>query len=349
MSDSEDAVALRRCAEDALGYWDLDLTNLRFVVAGENAVFRVSGRDGREFAVRVHRQGYHSLAELESENEWTTALNAAGINTPRPVVTRMGSAYATVPFGSAGKTRQVGLVEWIDGVSLSDTISVEGSEPLTLYRDLGAVMARIHEQAVSWTPSPGFVRHALDAEGLIGDAPWWGPFWDVPEMTDADKAIVQAARHRMYQSLVGYGKRRGTYSLIHADLLPQNVLVCSGSPYVIDFDDAGYGWHQYDMAVALFTVADHDEFLDYRDALVRGYRSVRPMSDDDLALLPMFITIRSLAMVGWLHSRVSVELVRPSGERLSRIQVLESNITRAVRRCRELLDSTWLPAPPEQV
>lgn len=271
MSDSDDSIALRRCAEDALQYWDLDLRDLRFVVAGENAVFRVSGSDGTEFAVRVHRQGYHSLAELESENEWTTALNAAGINTPRPVVTRLGSAYATVPFGTSGNTRQVGLVQWIDGAP-SSTLAEGGAEPLALYLDLGAVMARMHEQAVAWTPSAGFVRHALDAEGLIGDAPWWGPFWDVPEMTDADKAVVQAARHRMYQSLVDYGKGRGTYSLIHADLLPQNVLVCNGSPYVIDFDDAGYGWHQYDMAVALITVSDRDDFSDYRDALVRGYR-----------------------------------------------------------------------------
>lgn len=339
MSDSDDTVALRHCAEDALQYWDLDLRDLRFVVASENAVFRVSAGDGTEYALRIHRQGYHSLAELESENEWTTALNTAGISTPRPVQTRMGSAYATVPFGTAGNTRQVGLTQWIDGVPLGSTIAAGGAQPLTLYCDLGAVMARMHEQAIAWTPSPGFVRHALDAEGLVGDAPWWGPFWDVPEMADADKALVQAARHRMYRSLVDYGKERGTYSLIHADLLPQNVLVCDGSPYVIDFDDAGHGWHQYDMAVALITVSERDDFVDYRDALVRGYRSVRPIADDDLALLPMFIAIRSLAMVGWLHSRISVELVRPSGERLSRIEVLEPHIRRAVRRCQAFLDS----------
>lgn len=340
MSDSDDAFALRRCAEEALQFWSLDLRDLRFVVASENAVFRVSGGDGAEFALRIHRQGYHSLAELESENEWTTALNDAGISTPRPIHTRMGSAYATVPFGTLGNTRQVGLTQWIDGVPLSGTISAGGEESLRLYRDLGALMARMHEQAVAWTPSPGFVRHALDAEGLIGDAPWWGPFWDVPEMTDSDKVLVQAARHKMYQSLVDYGKVRGTYSLIHADLLPQNVLVRNGTPFVIDFDDAGYGWHQYDMAVALITVSERSDFVDYRDALVRGYRSVRPIADEELALLPMFIAIRSLAMVGWVHSRISVELVRPSGERLSRVEVLEPNIRRAVRRCEAFLDSS---------
>ena len=347
MSDSDDTVALRHCAEDALQYWDLDLRDLRFVVASENAVFRVSAGDGAEFALRIHRQGYHSLAELESENEWTTALNAAGISTPRPVQTRMGSAYATVPFGTAGNTRQVGLTQWIDGIPLSSTVAAGGAQSLTLYCDLGAVMARIHEQAIVWTPSPGFVRHALDAEGLVGDAPWWGPFWDVPEMDDAGKALVQAARHRMYRALVDYGKDRGTYSLIHADLLPQNVLVCNGRPYVIDFDDAGYGWHQYDMAVALVTVSERADFVDYRDALVRGYRSVRPIADEDLALLPMFIAIRGLAMVGWFHSRISVELVRPSGERLSRSEVLEPNIRRAVRRCEEFLDSSPSVAPRE--
>jgi Ser/Thr protein kinase RdoA (MazF antagonist) len=338
MSDADDALTTQRCAEDALQYWDLDVADLRFVVARENAVFKVTCRDGTLFAVRIHRQGYHSLAELESENEWTTALNAAGIDTPRPVATRMGTAYATVPFGTAGDTRQVGLIEWIDGQPLDATLSSGSADPLSLYCDLGALMARMHEQAIAWRPSPGFVRHALDAEGLIGDAPWWGPFWDLPEMTDADKTVIRAARNRMYQSLLDYGKERGTYSLIHADLLPQNVLVYQGRPFVIDFDDAGYGWHQYDMAVALVTLAERDDFGDYRDALLRGYRTVRPFSDDDLALLPMFLTIRELVQIGWLHTRVGIELVLSSGVRLARHQVLEPNIRRAVRRCQELLD-----------
>lgn len=338
MSDADDAATTERCAEDALVYWDLAVAALDFVVARENAVFKVTCADGSAYALRIHRQGYHSLAELESENEWTTALNAAGIDTPRPVPTRMGTAYATVPFGTAGDTRQVGLIEWIAGVPLEQALAATSADPLALYADLGALMARMHNQADGWQPGPGFVRHALDAEGLIGDAPWWGPFWDLPEMSERDKTVIRAARTRMHQTLLDYGRDQGTYSLIHADLLPQNVLVYEGRPFVIDFDDAGFGWHQYDMAVALISLAERPDFADYVASLVAGYRTMRPIGDDDLAVLPMFLTIRELVQIGWLHTRVRFDLVLLSGARLTRQQVLAPNIARAVRRCEELLD-----------
>lgn len=338
MSDADDAATTQRCAEDALEYWQLDIESLDFVVARENAVFKVTCDNGVAFALRIHRQGYHSLAELESEHEWTTALNTAGIDTPRPVPTRAGTAYATVPFGTSGDTRQVGLIEWIDGVPLEAALHGGSTDALAMYHDLGALMARMHDQATNWAPSPAFVRHALDAEGLIGDSPWWGPFWDLPEMTDREKGVIRTARARMFQVLLEHGTDPRTYSLIHADLLPQNVLVYRGRPFVIDFDDAGYGWHQYDMAVALISLAERPDFPAHCDALVAGYRTVRSFADDDLALLPMFLTIRELVQIGWLHSRVPVELVLSSGTRLSRHQVLAPNIARAVRRCEELLD-----------
>ena len=41
----------------------------------------------------------------------------------------------------------------------------------------------------------------------------------------------------------------------------------------------------------------------FRDACIAGYRSVRPISDADLALLPMFLLIRDMAQMGWFHQR----------------------------------------------
>ena len=41
------------------------------------------------------------------------------------------------------------------------------------------------------------------------------------------------------------------YSVIHADMHPGNIVVDGDRLTVIDFDDAGFGWHQYDIATAL--------------------------------------------------------------------------------------------------
>ena len=335
MGDEFDVDDLRACAEEALAQWPLVGTNLSFVAARENAVFRADCADGRSYALRVHRPGYHSLAELESEVEWTRALCAAGLDAPHMVPTRTGTWFATVPYGALGDTRQVGLSEWIDGVPL-DQVSAQADQ-LVLYRELGSLMARLHNQAESWQPSRGFVRHSLDANGLIGDTPWWGQFWELPEMTAEQTSIITEARHRMHAALVTYGTSPRTYGLIHADLLPQNVLVHDGRPYVIDFDDAGWGWHQYDMTVATVSHADTGRLESVRAALLDGYRSERDFSEADEAMLPMFMTIRRLVELGWMHTRVAHSLQVSAEVTITRAELLVPRIEAAVAGCREIL------------
>jgi len=60
-------------------------------------VFRVDSEDGRAYALRVHRPGYHTLAELESEPHWTAALNEAG-HAGTPIVS-YAAKYASAYYG----------------------------------------------------------------------------------------------------------------------------------------------------------------------------------------------------------------------------------------------------------
>ena len=99
----------------ALEQFPVEVDRIEFVSASENTVYRITTSDAASYALRVHRPGYHTLPELESENFWTTARAAAGVATPRPLVTREGSGYATVPYGSNGDVRHVGMIEWLDG------------------------------------------------------------------------------------------------------------------------------------------------------------------------------------------------------------------------------------------
>ena len=47
------------------------------------------------------------------------------------------------------------------------------------------------------------------------------------------------------------GKGPDAYGMIHADLYPENVLFKSGKAYPIDFEDCGYGYWMWDIAIAL--------------------------------------------------------------------------------------------------
>ena len=292
--------ALRELAVQALVEWDLDGAHLEPIGISENASFRVDG-PGKRYVLRIHRPGYHSLAELESEQVWTAALREAGLDVPVPVRTRDNRSYATLPFDDG--ERHIGLLEWVDGELMG---RIMAREPSAFAQHLGAIgqlAAAIHNQSSAWTVPDGFQRHRFDLEGFVGDRAFWGPFWDVPQLTAAQRDVLANARRVIAEELRHLDDAATTFSLIHADLHPHNVVVGEQGLHLIDFDDSGFGWHHYELAVALYGYRGLDGFDDMQAALIAGYRERRPFAAADVARLPLFFLIRTLVHLGWRADR----------------------------------------------
>ncbi len=310
VNDDEVDAHYGAAARVALAAFPLDVHAVSPVAVSENVTFRVRGQlvsavAPGDFVLRLHRPGYHSPASLNSEHQWVRALGEAGIAVPRPLRTRDGDEFAHVHIPVAGEWRPAGLAHWQHGEILGDTLADVHDAALleNWYRQLGALMAAMHVQACAWTPNAGFTRHALDADGLVGPAPFWGPFWEHPTFTALERALIVATRDRLHAALLRLGRPADSYSLIHADLHPGNLLLDDGRLHVIDFDDAGFGWHAYDIAVALFRVRSLPHGKRIAAALVAGYRTRRALPDALLSLLPMFLLVRELALVGWVMQR----------------------------------------------
>lgn len=291
---------LQALAEKALKAWEFEDARLHPIGVGENASFRVDTPDKRH-VLRIHRPGYHTLAELESEQVWTAALLKAGIDVPVPVPTREGRGYVTLAF--EGSERHIGMLEWVDGELLGNIIDREGGSFAGRFRAVGRIAAAIHNQSSRWTVPDRFRRHRLDLEGLLGEDSFWGPFWNLPQMTKTQREVIGSARRAITHELARLDRTTETFSLIHADLHPYNLVVGDKGLHVIDFDDASFGWHHYELAVALHRYAEDDRFGDIQASLVGGYREVRPLADSVVAMLPMFLLVRSLVHLGWRAQR----------------------------------------------
>jgi len=297
---------LRDIAVRALPHWGLSPEAIELVSRSENTVFKLTMPDGLAFALRIHRPGYHTLGELESELVWTEALNDTGIHVPVGVRTPESSGYATIPTPDGSSSRAVGLVEWMEGELLSSVVERE-TDPNRVaahFAEMGRIMAACHNQSIAWTPPQGFTRHAFDIPGYVGEAPFWGRFWDLPILTPEQRAILSRAREGIRAQLSDYGTNTQTFSMIHADLHAHNVLVRpDGALQIFDFDDAGWGWHQYDLAVALFRLDQRADYDRIYEAMLAGYREVRPFSSQAEAWLPLFLLIRHLVLISWQWDR----------------------------------------------
>ena len=302
MDNAAAAETFMPAAARALKEWAIAPTKVHLVSVSENVTFRVE-HDSSSYVLRLHRPGYHTLEELVSERTWTRALAASGIGVPIGVATPDGRDY--VSADAAGEQRYVGLTRWVEGRVLADVLdeTQDIGQTESYFEDLGRVAGSIHNQASDWERPERFTRHALDADGFMGTSPFWGPFWELASLSAPERALLIEARARLHAVLMDYGTHSATYSLIHADLHPGNLLVDGNRLHVIDFDDAGFGWHVYELAVALFSYQASPDFSLIKGALIRGYREARFIADDDLALVPMFLLIRGLALLGWIHQR----------------------------------------------
>lgn len=310
MSDQAANDIYRAPALAALAQFGVAIDDLTLVSVSENVTFRAFATGSTDsYVLRLHRPGYHNLEELDSEREWLQALAEWGVAVPQPLPSPDGRHYVPVPVPATNETRYAGLSNWIEGDIVAELgEGVDGAAQVAPYfTDLGQLMAGMHNQASAWTPPPTFRRHRLDAEGLLGEAPFWGPFWDNPSLTGPERQLLLATRDRLRIFLESYGQNPKTFSMIHADLHLANLLVGEGRLTAIDFDDAGFGWHQYDIAVALFHSRHTDEFEVAQQSFLGAYRAVRPITDDDLALVPMFELIRGMALIGWKAQRPEVQ------------------------------------------
>jgi len=290
----------------ALERFPVDVENVEFIQLSENVTFRVSANSSdTDYVLRLHRPGYNSIEELNSERIWVRALKEAGISVPGSLLTREGQHFALVDIPDAGEQRYAGMTTWFEGTPLNEYLATtsDAVERKRLFRRIGELAAAIHNQSSGWKEPAGFEMGRLDVESLLGETPYWGRFWEHAELTATEKALLLQERERARATLIAYGESPDNFGLIHADLHPENIVYNGKDLALIDFDDAAYGWHLYEIATALIMDRLAPDFDALRAALLEGYRENRPLSEQDVDLLDAFLLIRGMAIIGWFHQR----------------------------------------------
>ena len=300
--------AVFKLAEEAIKHWDVEVKSINLHLQSENTVFKVEGLDGNTYALRVHRKGYHDLEELNSEHVWTSSLSNAGLLVPEAVVTRSGEAYTSVSFLNSSEYRYVGLVKWIEGTILNDLIlDLEEKDVSDVYESFGKVVAKFHKATIAWEKPKDFKRHSFDTDGFLGSKPFWGRFWEAQNATTREREKLSLIRNNITEILSKLPRDINSFGMIHADLHSQNVLIQGKSLSVIDFDDSGFGWYGFDLAVAIwdrldFTATGCHFDIAYK-SLIRGYLEERPNTKDIIETIPTFLLMRTLMIIRWIEDR----------------------------------------------
>ncbi len=292
------------CAQKAAGEAVLEFPGwklVRLLNISENIIFEVVHELGEKAALRIHRPNYQTSASIKSELQWMAFLSEKGIETPAPIKTEAGKLIS-----STSNNLQATMVSWIAGESLQtlhEKIPDTPAEISEIYFHLGGVIAQIHNATDTFEIPERFERPSWDIDGFLGDNPLWGRFWDNPVLSSNERMFLLDLKTVLKTRLQQFLDDGGDFGLIHADVISENVLVANGKPIIIDYDDSGYGFRMYDLAVPLYRFYPSPTFARLAALLKEGYTDYRPLPGKSWEFLLTFILLRRLALLGWVVPR----------------------------------------------
>lgn len=284
-------------AEQAASAWGFENASIILAAARENEVYRVD-TGGKTYALRLHRDGYRSQAELQSELAWLRRLADGGVRVPHPVESAQGQLLAQINGVS------VSVLSWLEGATLGAPGEMQGvDDRIDFCRKLGVEMAKMHAVSDGWALPSGFSRPSWDREGLLGEDPLWGRFWEHPHLTAAQRSALEAARIKAGKALAQV-EASLDFGLIHADAVGQNLMWDSETVAFIDFDDACFGFRSFELATFLLRFMQDDDYPQLREALLEGYSIRRRIETSELDLM---LLLRALTYPGWIATRLGEE------------------------------------------
>ena len=249
-------------------HWGIDAGELIRLDTERDDTFRAG-----DVTLKIaHPNDAPELIEMQTAALEYVLATDPGIPVQRLVPTRDGTPSAVID----GRIARV--LTWIDGDLLIDS-------PMTpaVLTDAGRMLGRLN-RALATFDHPG--AHRV----LAWDLP------HLPELRDYATSPLHVDVIDRFAAETSPVLATVPHQLIHNDGHPGNLLV-SGDRLagILDFGDAVYSARVCDLAVALtYLVPDGPRPWPAVDTFMAGYLSSVPMTDDELALLPMLMAARTI-------------------------------------------------------
>jgi Ser/Thr protein kinase RdoA (MazF antagonist) len=308
---AEQLRCLHELAAEALRNYDVGApAEPALINLSENATYRIEDpASGRRWALRVHREGYHSKNAIASELAWLMALRNEGVvTTPVPVPGRDGGLIQEAGHPAMPRPRNVVLFAWESGAEPSEKEHLSEK-----FEVLGEITGRMHRHSEGWKRPQNFERLTWDFDTSLGDRPHWGRWRDGMGLDAAKEALFARAVDLIGRRLVRFGKGPHRFGLVHCDMRLANLLVDGDQVKVIDFDDCGFSWHLYDAATAVSFFEHERHVPELMAAWVKGYRKVLDLPAEDEAEIPTFVMLRRMLLVAWIGSHSETDLAKSMG------------------------------------
>ncbi|WP_161805837.1 phosphotransferase enzyme family protein [Pedobacter sp. Hv1] len=258
-------------------------TNCRLLIHNVSDTYILESEQ-EKYIFKIYRDAHRKLAEIEAEVELLTILNAKGAKVSYPITALDGAQIQS--FNAAEGTRYGVLFTFAKGEVVHDLTDEH-------LKTLGKEMALVHQISSSIELKNPRKAYNVDTLLLQPLAVFKPAFEDLEE----EYAYLTTVITKVVAEMEQLDLTKFSYGYCHYDFLPKNFHFESANALTFfDFDFAGQGHLVNDIAsfyVHYFMEVMNGKMTQQEAdrafaVFVESYRTIRPLSDEELKAIPYF-------------------------------------------------------------
>ena len=266
--------------------YNLSGVRCQLIAAFMRDVYLVTTRQ-EHYVLFIYRHNHRTLDEIKAEWQIVDYLKVHNVPVAPAITTQSGDTVLSFPAPEG--VRYGVLSTFVAGKHLRQRPS------LNAVQAYGRHIARIHLLADEMPFS--LSRPVNDVAG-IGNGSIAAFAAEAPERPD-DLDYLHRCAAVLLPRIAALPQETPLYGLIHGDVIRANAQVGDdGSITVLDFDLCGPGWRAYDIASYLSAIRGQPDEAETEKAFLSGYEQIRPVSEPERELLPVFEAIRHIFAIG---------------------------------------------------
>ena len=220
---------------------------------------------------------------------WLAALaRETTVVVQEPHANRSGDLLSQVPFPGRHSPLLCVLQRWIDGEAASGDLTCGQA------RELGTMMAQLHEHARHWARALTLEATEFDETWLDEQLRRFEQARSLETLSQEEWITVQMACDQIRAVMEKLGKHAHVWGPVHGDLHQENILFRAGSVCPLDFECLYRAHFLYDLGVSLYHLLYLKDAA-VRQALLEGYQSIRKLDDLPPLALEAFVCLAALA------------------------------------------------------
>ncbi|MGZ7150401.1 phosphotransferase enzyme family protein [Bacillus sp. BC08] len=272
------------------------LTEVVLLHGGENQTY-IFESDKNKFVVRQYREGRYIAEQIEAEIHWLIAMQKQML-VPEVVANKNGN-WITSVMKDERSIQYFVVFRFINGSEILEPRDRD-------YEKLGSLMRMFHEktnEVLKRVPQTwrGYERPIYSEQKIIHEP--LQRLLKASFLSHADKHKCMKIAERI-QELTN-STQLGEKQFVHGDMHFGNVLVDKEDWYLLDFDECGFGYKEFDIGVPRLHLISSGQLEDVWGNFMMGYGE-----NISEAAIRLGTASRIFYMAGKIPLRLDIEPIR---------------------------------------